>query len=203
MPYSHMWRRAPEFNRDAFAKVVEDIRLIIERATEMGLAIAGPTGHGAPELSNNTIAFNGDAKCGHRYFDYGEPWPTDKAEGVQSEKEPVFEELPYWSGEHLNTRVCHGGSCAQGSFVVDRVFLSRHWTRADDKGYFCKCETQFKPYDLIVTAGLVRLKEHLRDEIYINSDGHEKAFEDAKRFCRELFGWTRHFELEPIESEVV
>lgn len=201
MPYTHMWRRAPELSKDGFRKAVEDIKLLLDRASEMGLRIAGPTGHGKPEVTDSTIAFNGDRDCGHRYFDFGEPWPTGEAEGVSNDN-PVAPE-PYWSGEYLTTRHCHGGSCAQGPFVVDRNFLERHWTRAEEKGYFCKCETQFKPYDLIVTAALIRLKEHLHDEIFLNSDGREPAFEDAKRLCRELFGWPRYFELEPQESEVV
>lgn len=201
MPYSHMWRRAPELSKDGFSKFVEDVKLIIDRASELGLRIAGPTGYGKPELSSSTVAFNGDRECGHRYFDFGEPWPTDSAEGFCNDN--AVADGPYWSGEHLNTRHCHGGSCAQGPFVIDRVFMPRHWTRSEEKGYFCKCETQYKPYDLIVTAALIRLKERLNDEVFINSDGREKAFEDAKRLCRELFGWPRHFELESQESEVV
>ncbi len=201
MPYSHMWRRAPELSRERFKKVVEDVRLLIERAEELGIKIAGPSGHGKPELNDASIAFNGNADCGHRYFDMGEPWPSDVAEGFCNDN-PIAA-LPYWSGEYLNTRTCHSGSCAQGPFVLDRVFLQRHWTLAEDKGFFCKCETQFKPYDLIVTAALIRIKEHLRDEIFVNSDGREKGFEDAKRLCREIFGWSRYFELEPVESEVV
>lgn len=199
--YSHQWRRAPELDKSGFSKAVEDVKIILEKAVELGITIAGPTGHGKPEVTGSTIAFNGDAECGHRYFDYGEPWPTDTAEGVRNDC-PVADD-PYWSGEYLTTRVCHGGSCAQRPFIIDRVYMTRHWTRRDEKGYFCKCETQYKPYDLIVTAVLIRLKEHLSDEIFIDSDGHEKAFEDAKRLCRELFGWPHHFELDPRESEVV
>jgi hypothetical protein len=201
MPYSHMWRRAPELDRSGFDKAVEDVKLIIERASEMGLLIAGPTGYGRPELTRQTIAFNGIRDCGHRFFDYGEPWPSDTAEGFQNDN--AVSDIAYWSGEHLNTRVCHGGSCALFPFIVDRVFMPKHWTPLERGGYFSKCETQFKPYDLIVTAALIRLKEHLHDEVFINSDGREKAFDDAKRLCRELFGWSRYFELEPMESEVV
>jgi hypothetical protein len=149
MPYTHQWRRSPSLDPDGFAKAVEDVKLILEKIEELGIKIAGPTGHGRPEITRNTIAFNGVKECGHRFFNYGEPWPTDDAAGV-------FNDVP-----------------------------------------------QFKPYDLAVTAALIRLKEHLADEIFINSDGHEKAFEDAKRFCRELFGWPRHFQVEPVESEVV
>ena len=156
---------------------------------------------GAEHESPLTIAFNGSKECGHRFYDFGEPWPTDNAEGVF--KDEAVAENPYWSGEHLNTRMCHGGSCAQGSFVIDRVFMEKHWTPLEKGGYFCKCETQFKPYDLVVTAVLIRLKEHLSDEVFVSSDGQERAFEDAKRFCRELFGWTRYFQVESPESELV
>jgi hypothetical protein len=201
MPYTHMWRRAPELTRAGFEKAVEDVKIILERSSELGVRISGPTGYGKPEVTGRTIAFNGVRDCGHRYFDYGEPWPTATAEGVQNDN--AVADSPYWSGEYLHTRVCHGGSCAQGPFVVDRVFLAKHWTVLEKGGYFCKCETQFKPYDLVVTAALVRLKERLPDEIFLSSDGQEAGFEDAKRLCRELFGWPRHFELEPLESEVV
>jgi len=201
MPYTHMWRRAPELNKSGFAKLVDDVKLIFERAAEMGIKICGPTGYGNPEVSGGTIAFNGSKECGHRFYDFGEPWPTDNAEGVF--KDEAVAENPYWSGEHLNTRMCHGGSCAQGSFVIDRVFMEKHWTPLEKGGYFCKCETQFKPYDLVVTAVLIRLKEHLSDEVFVSSDGQERAFEDAKRFCRELFGWTRYFQVESPESELV
>lgn len=201
MGYTHQWRRAPELNREAFERVADDVRLILERADEMGLKLAGPTGYGKPEVTENTIAFNGSRNCGHRFFDYGEPWPTDTAEGVFADT-PVAD-TPYWSGEYLTTRMCHGGSCAQGPFIVDRNFLTRHWTVLEHGGYYGKCETQFKPYDLIVTAALIRLKERLSDQIFVASDGREKAFEDAKRLCRELFGFARYFELDPVESERV
>ncbi len=202
MPYSHIWRRAPELDRLRFSKAVEDIKLILSRVGELGLFVAGPTGIGKPEITDRTIALNGSRDCGHRFFDFGEPWPSDTAEGFQNDN--AVSEVPYWSGEYLNTRVCHGGSCAQGPFIVDRVFMARHWTPLEKGGYFCKCETQFKPYDLIVTASLIRLKEHLHDQVFLSwQDGQERGYADAKRLCRELFGWPSHFELEPPESELV
>lgn len=222
--YTHQWRRAPALESRAFAQAVEDVRLILDRVTKMGLKIAGPTGYGAPEITANTIAFNGSATCGHRYADYGDPWPTEDASGVygiateievppdsvllpsadtETIPEPYAPE-PYWSGAYLTTRACHGEThCAGAAFVIDRVQLVRPWMRLEDGGYFCRCATLFKPYDLPVTAALIRLKEHFKNEIRINSDGRLPAFEDAKRLCRDLFGWPRYFELESVDSASV
>lgn len=200
MSYSHYWRRAPKHNRAAFTKALEDIRRIIEVVKERGVQLAGPTGHGVPEMSDVTIAFNGSANCGHRYLDLGEPWPSTTAEGVESTVDPVVG--PWFSGALLETRVC-GGSCAGEAFVIDRDFLVRNWDQLEHGGYFQKCVTAFKPYDLAVTAALIRLKERLGNEIHLSSDGFERGFEDAKKLCRELFGWSKAFQLEPQESEII
>lgn len=168
----------------------------------MGIRIAGPTGEGSPELTASTIAFNGSADCGHRYRDLGKPWPAKDAEGIDTGDNPIADGDPYFSGPHITTRTC-GGNCAQEPFVIDRKWIMREWDRPEDGGFFSSCETRFKPYDLPVTASLIRLKENLGDEIKISTDWPESGFEDAKRFCRELFGWSSRFELEPQESSVV
>lgn len=200
MGYTHYWRRAPELSREPFVLALEDIRKIIEKVKEIGLQVGGPTGAGAPELSDYVIAFNGRKDCGHRYMDLGKPWPSKTAEGVELTNQPVSG--PWFSGAMLETRVC-GGCCAADPFVVDRKFILRSWDQLEAGRYFCYCETGYKPYDLVVTAALIRLKERLGDEIVISSDGLERGFEDAKKLCRELFGWPVRFALEAEESELV
>lgn len=202
MGYAHFWRRGAVLDRSGFEKAVDDLRVLFMRAAEMGIKLAGPRGEGKPELSFNTIAFNGRRDCGHRYRDLGKPYPAKEARGIEDGANPVAEGEPWFSGPFLNTRSC-GGECAGGAFIVDREFMVRAWDRPNAAGYMCICETDFKPYDLVVTAALIRLKEHLGSEIVISSDGHETGFEDAKRLCRELFGWASNFELEAQESEVV
>jgi hypothetical protein len=202
MGYKHYWRRNPELSREGFAKALEEIKTIVSKASDMGIRLAGPTGRGTPEISDYTIAFNGKANCGHRYRDLGTPWPSPTAEGIEGLDNPISEGEPYGSGPYLEARTC-GGNCAGQEFLVDRKFMMREWDRDEHGGYFCRCETNFKPYDLVVTASLIRLKENLGDEIRISTDGHERGFEDAKRFCRELFGWAGNFELEPQGSEIV
>ncbi len=204
MAYAHYWNRAIEFDRETFVQAVEDIKMIIRRAQDMGLRLAGPAGKGKPQLGAETIAFNGSAACGHRYRDLGEPWAAPGATGVE-EKEPPYDPRaePYMSGPFLETRVC-GGNCAGQAFFVDRKYLVRDWERSDGDGFFsCSCDTHFKPYDLVVTAALVRLKERLGDAITISSENPEKGFEDAKRFCRELFGFASRFEIEEPHAEIL
>lgn len=195
MGFKHYWRRAPELNREGFTKALSEIKIIVEKAEEMGIRLSGPTGRGKPELTDYTIAFNGSATCGHRYRDLGEPWPSPTAEGIDTGDNPISEGEPYSSGPYLETRTC-GGDCSGEAFLIDRKFMARAWDRVENGGYFSRCETHFKPYDLVVTAALIRLKEHLGDEIKITTDGEERGFEDAKRLCRELFGWPDRFEIE-------
>ena len=202
MGYTHQWRRQADIGRAAFSSALEDVKLILAKASEMGLRLAGPTGHGKPEITQQTIAFNGSAECGHRHRDLGKPWPSPEAEGVEAHEPYAPDDTPWYSGPYLKTRVC-GGSCAGGAFVFDRRFIIRDWDRPENDQYFAYCETDFKPYDLIVTAILIRLKEHLGDEIVIWSDGLEAGFEDAKRLCRQLFGWSTKFALEQQGAEVI
>lgn len=197
MAYAHYWRRAPELNRNTFLKFLDDVRRIFEVLAARGVQLAGPLGKGSPELSDFTIAFNGKAECGHRFIDLGSPWPAKDSEGIEAMLDPVVG--PWTGGALLGTRVC-GGCCAAAPFVLDRTFIVRKWDVADSKGYSSACETNFKPYDLAVTAVLVRAKERLGNEIHVSSDGLDRGFEEAKKLCRELFGWAKHFELEWAET---
>jgi len=197
MGYTHYWRRVEHLNKQAFAAAVDEIRQIADHVKTLGVKVCGPTGSGKPEFSEFTIAFNGCAKCGHRYRNIGKPWPAEDAEGVMGVDDPVdHEQPPAFAGPFLKTRAC-GGSCAQEEFVVDRDWLHADWHQTESGMYPQQCETRYKPFDLLVTASLLRLKENLGEEIVVSSDGDEKAFQDAKRICRQLFGWPSHFELEP------
>jgi hypothetical protein len=207
MPYSHYWSRVTEFDRSAFAQAVEDVRLILSRARDMGMRLAGPLGKGKPHLGVETIAFNGAINCGHRYRDLGEPWPAVEAVGIE-EVDPPYDPTaePYvggGGGPMLLTRAC-GGNCAGAPFLMDRKYIVRDWERPGDGGrYDCQCDTHFKPYDLIVTSALVRLKERLGDAIIVSSEEPERGFEDAKRLCRELFGFASRFEVEEPQTKAL
>ena len=194
MSYSHYFKRAPALHPAAFIQAVEDIRLVFEKVRQLGVLLAGPSGEGLPELTDYTIAFNGPRECGHRYRNLGDPYPARDAHGVEANNLPVVG--PWHSGALLNTRVC-GGCCAGKPFVIDRDFHVAEWSQLEEGKYSGYCETSFKPYDLAVTASLIRLKERLGDDILLWSDGWSRnGFEDAKRICRGLFGFPKRFALE-------
>ncbi len=183
---------------------VEDVRHIFDRAVRMGIKIAGPSGAGRPQLSGEMIAFNGLSACGHRYRDLGRPFASDTAAGVE-EIDPPYDSTkePWMSGPFLETRVC-GGDCSADPFVFDRKYLVRDWERQETPGFYaCSCETHFKPIDLVVTAVLVRIKERLGDSLIISSENPARGFDDAIRFCRELFGHTTRFEVNAPQAEIL
>lgn len=205
MAYAHYWSRVLEFDSEGFSQFVEDVHLIFSRAQDMGLRLAGPSGKGKPQVSQESVAFNGSASCGHRYRDIGYPWASPTAHGIE-EVEPPYDlksEPAESGGPFLETRVC-GGSCAGAPFCIDRKYMVRDWERPGDHGFYdCSCDTHFKPYDLIVTAVLIRAKERLGDGVIITTENPVNGFEDAKRFCRELFGWAARFELQSPVAEIL
>lgn len=202
MAYTHFFRRDAVLDPKAFSLAAQDIAALRANLEALGVLLAGPTGEGKPEITDTCIAFNGPRLCGHKYMDLGKPYPAPHATGVMAVDNPISPGEPYFSGPYLETRVC-GGNCAADPFVVDQKYLQRVWERLDDHGRFlCIVQTYFKPYDLMVTSALVRLKERLGDQIQITTD-NEKGFEDAKRICRELFGFASRFEILPPDSEAV
>jgi len=50
------------------------------------------------------------------------------------------------------------------------------------------CKTNGKPYDLLVTAVLLRFVHYFPDLVRVRSDGSRVDWEQAAAFCRALFG---------------
>ncbi len=205
MPYAHYWRRPPALKPAAFHRVMEDVKLIVEELQSRGVRLAGPTGTGDPVITREVIAFNGSAECGHRYRNLGKAWPSATAKGIEETNKPVAG--GFLMGAKLETRVC-GGNCSQERFVLDREYMPAEWETQVDGKFEQSCETYFKPYDLAVTAVLIRLREHFPDDVTIYTDGPDEAFKqnafaDALKLVRELFGWPKWFVLEKEPESVV
>lgn len=76
------------------------------------------------------------------------------------------------------------------TFVIPRVFPTKkgEFNSQDDKGrYFGFCKTAMKPYDVVVTAALIRFKYHFPN-VLVSSDGDPQDWEPGMELCRVLFG---------------
>lgn len=51
------------------------------------------------------------------------------------------------------------------------------------------CKTAYRPYDLVVTAVLIALKNHFGEDVYIDTDGEEKDWMDGRFLCNNLLGY--------------
>lgn len=79
--YTQYWYRSQEFDRAAFAKVVEDFQKV-RTAVGALVPLAGVDGTGDPDLTPEMICFNGVRACGHEDRNLGIAWPADQAAGV-------------------------------------------------------------------------------------------------------------------------
>ena len=83
------------------------------------------------------------------------------------------------------------------TFVINRVdddHMPHHEIMVFD---FCK--TAHKPYDLCVTACLIVLKHHFKDDILVHSDGDDPDWEQARKLCDEILGYGDDFRLDKEE----
>lgn len=197
--YTQYFRRVPELPQEKFNQVKVDVKKIIDACNEAGIKICGSDGTGLPLLTQDLIAFNGDANCGHKQRDLGITWPSDNAGGVDAEEGNT--EGSWYGGAQLATRTC-GGNCDHESAWMDRIREPNYpQEQLDEKGmYFEFCKTAYKPYDIAVTAFLIIAKHHLGELIEVSSDGDNKDWFDAKVLCDKVLGYGLNYEIDEEEG---
>lgn len=98
--------------------------------------------------------------------------------------EPVFDENMVWfNGE---------GELAEQTFYLPRIILEN-----GKKGYlvlekvfcFTFCNTDRKPYDILVTAVLILAKRHFDKKIKIASDGNWRDWKEARELIERTLGY--------------
>ena len=184
MGYEHYLWRPPELDLDRWREWVHDVRRIVSNlparvpqtyyplggppvTVRAPLIVTGPIGNeGRPQLNDGRVAFNGG---GWAYVD-GHPQRL-------------------W-GE---------------SFWVERVIDPSHYAfdltgdpfdleappgpRPDDRGWYCESyKTNQRPYDLAVTASLIRLAHRFPEGVQVSSDGGPEEWQAALDLCSEVFG---------------
>ncbi len=54
----------------SWESIVRDFRKVVSAYERMGFKLRSPDGHGEPIINDREIRFNGDARCGHREFEF-------------------------------------------------------------------------------------------------------------------------------------
>lgn len=195
MGYTHYWYRPEEIKPDTFRAIVADTEKVLAEIEGYQVPMAGPTGTGRPELTEDVIAFNGSDDCGHpQDSSIVIPWPTANAGGVQAGAGPAGS---WFAGATLQTRTCDG-SCSYESFIFERVLDVPDYQRekTPDGPFFNFCKTAFRPYDLAVTAALIIAKHHLKGAMTVTSDGEAPHWFDGAMLCQSLLGYGLDFKLD-------
>lgn len=200
MGYTLFWRRASRLDAYFFQSASEDIRKICEAIEKLGVHMAGPQGYGPIQAGAERIAFNGMHRCGHPHRNLGHAYPSEEAEGIELLKNPVVG--THYAGALVKARSC-GGECAAEPFIIDRMYDAAEWEKRTDEGMYRQhCTTEYKPYDLAVSASLVRLKHHMGEQMCVDSDDSRIThFREAMALCQRLFPKNETFRLEPEIKE--
>lgn len=193
MGYTHYWDRRPEIDEETFKLFAADCKKVVNFGiTNLGLKLAGPCGEGAPKINDETVSFNGAVDCGHSKDEVGLVWPTIGAwGGFDGSVETALKGEEWFAGPQAEARVC-GGDCSYESAIFNRV----HTGTPDDDGFcFEFCKTNYRPYDILVQAVCIVLKQHLKNEAKISSDGTDGDWEEASQFCQHALGYGLDFML--------
>jgi hypothetical protein len=88
---------------------------------------------------------------------------------------------------------CNGAAPHVGDpFVIPRILTPTQEGLPDAAGrLFTCCKTGALPYDLLVTAALIRLQHLFPNEILVASDGGPPSWEAGCTLCERVFGEAR------------
>ncbi len=180
MGYSHSWEGFFDSDPVTFVAVRADFEKLILPLADAGCLLAGPSGTGLPEITEDYIAFNGLRHCGHELVDGPVVvYPTEAASGVDAGTSELLEAgfLAFTASRRCDGQCCHD------SFVLRKLPGIE----------FVK--TAFKPYDLAVTTALLIAKQYWGKQIEIRTDGSEIQWSDAKQLCQAHLGYGDSFRI--------
>ena len=180
MGYCHHWQGSFDGDPANFPALRADFEKLILPLAEVGCLLAGPSGTGLPEFTDDFLAFNGLRHCGHELVDGPVvPYPAETASGIDAGPSQL---LRVGFLAYAASRRCDG-ACCHDSFVL---------RKRPGMGFV---KTAFKPYDLAVTAALLIAKRYWGEKIEIRTDGSEVQWSDAKRLCQVHLGYGTSFRI--------
>lgn len=178
---------------DIFHSIAHDFNCVASSLREHGVPLASWDGTGYPQITDETIAFNGLEHCGHQpNSDIIIPWPSPSACGVAESDDA---QIGCWSaGVELTARTCDG-SCAYETMRLDRVVQHARPDESNPNNVTSFCKTAFRSYDIAVTALLIIAKHYLGDDIQIATDGEDANWLDGKLVCAMTLGYGLEYKI--------
>jgi len=198
MGYSHYWEWTPPIpNSERFVAWSRDIQRLLDAlpryiaAGRRQLTLVGAkreeitTGRAPLEISLNECEEYDEQKHGSKeqylLFEYGEegtaPIVIFGSDGTGNPT--ITDSLVAFNGDASQEEMYE-------SFYVSKEELMEGNPSLEHKG-FGACKTQGKPYDLLVTAALVRLAYYF-PTMQISSDGGWPGMWEGSILCQEVFG---------------
>lgn len=166
MGYTHYWLNWDKVRVGAdaeFALWSADVRTLIDslflypEITEGSFNICGPDGTGQPIITDRLVALNGEAEEDEEYESF-----------IIGLDNPVL----------------------SIAFLTEITTAQPDTTLTlDTQLPFSKlfCKTACEPYDLVVTAALIRLAYYF-PQVEIASDGDQEDWQPASTLCQKIFG---------------
>jgi hypothetical protein len=183
MGYEHYLWRPPELDLERWREWVGDVRQIIANlpqsiaktyypldgppvTVKAPLIVTGPIGNeGRPQLNDHRVAFNGGGWVdveGHPQRLWGASFWVDRVYGPPELDHPPPTD-PFADME----------------------------PRPDDRGWWCESyKTNHRPYDLAVTASLIRLAHRFPEGVEVSSDGGPEDWQAGRDLCRDVFDYA-------------
>ena len=88
---------------------------------------------------------------------------------------------------------------------LKKINISKSKTLLDDEDptakqfpHFSSCKTSFKPYDIVVMMVLIIIRHHLKNNVYIKSDGDINNWNDAISIIKYFFDYEDEFYLDKL-----
>ena len=181
MGYEHYLWRPPELDLERWREWVGDVRQVTASlpasasktyypldgppvTVQAPLIVTGPIGNeGRPQLNDHRVAFNGGGWAdvdGAPQRLWGASFWVDRVYGPP-EFDPPLPTDPFADLE----------------------------PRPDERGWWCESyKTNQRPYDLAVTACLIRLAHRFPEGVQVSSDGGPEEWQAGLDLCRDVFG---------------
>ena len=199
MGYTHQWRTQSKILDIDFKRILNDTVKIFPIINKMGIILSGPEGMGEYILNDTRISFNGKRKCGHKDRNIILNWPIINTKRTD-QRNNILYDVNNNDNAWKNIRSC-GGNCMYEPFVLEKINTRRPLINETDSitkqlPYFSSCKTSFKPYDVAVMMVLIIARHHLKNNIYITSDGNIDNWNDVTHIIKHFLNYDDIFYLD-------